>query len=354
MSQGSIYQRGNIHWIQYYDGRRRIRESSHSTIEADARRLLNKRLGEVAEGKAPGFYYDRVRYDELVKDLKTDYRVNGRKSTERLEASIKHLDKAFKGYRVVEITPSQVSEYVEKRLEEEAAPGTINRELTALKRALNLGKANGKVANVPYIAMLTEHNVRQGFFEDEELRALLEALPPYLRPPVTFAYFTGMRKREIFSLTWDRANLKEGYIRLEREDTKNNEARTLYLAGEALSCIKEMHRKRVLGCPLVFHRGGKPVRDFRYVWVRACKAAGCPGMVFHDLRRTAVRNMVRAGIPERVAMQISGHKTRAVFDRYNIVSDRDLREAAERIAAYQRAQFGHNLSHSERPDVKST
>ncbi|MFW6113670.1 MAG: tyrosine-type recombinase/integrase [Actinomycetota bacterium] len=338
MSQGSIYQRGNIFWIQYYDGRRKIRESSHSAIEADARRLLNKRLGEVAEGKVPGFYFDRVRYDELIKDLRTDYRVNGRKSTERLEASIKHLDKFFKGYRVVEITPSAVSEYVEKRLEEEAAPGTINRELTALKRALNLGRANGKVANVPYITMLAEHNVRQGFFEDAQFRALLEALPSYLRAPVTFAASTGMRKREVFSLTWDKVNLKAGYIRLEAADTKNEQPRTIYLLGEALAAVRTAHSRRVLGCPLVFHRGGKPVRDFRYVWGKACEASGCPGMVFHDLRRTAVRNMVRAGIPERVAMQISGHKTRAVFDRYNIVSDRDLREAAERIAAYQQAQ----------------
>lgn len=230
MKEGCIYQRGNVYWVAYYVGGRQIRESSRSDIEADAKRLLNKRLGEIAEGKTPGFYFDRVRYDELVKDLLTDYRINGLKSMERLECSLKHLERDFAGGRAVQITPARISAYVERRLSEGAANRTINRELTTLKRALNLGKANGKVASVIHIPMLAEHNVRQGFFEDAELRAVLDKLPGYLQAPVTFAYFTGMRKREVFSLTWNRVNLREGCVRLEGADTKNSEPRTLYLA----------------------------------------------------------------------------------------------------------------------------
>ena len=346
MKQGSIYLRGNVFWISYSSNGRKIRESSHSTKETDAGRLLRKRLGELAEGKVPGVFYDRVRWSELAKDLRTDYRVNGRKSADRLELSLKHLQKDFASSRVVQITPARIAAYIEGRLNGGAANGSINRELTALKRALNLGKANGKVAIVPHIAMLAEHNVRQGFFEADQFRALLGELPEYLKAPVTFAYYTGMRRGEVLNLRWSHVNLKEGYVRLEASETKTGHARTLYLAGEALEGLKEAHSGRRLDCSLVFHREGKRIVDFRKAWSNACTEADCPGMLFHDLRRTAVRNMVRANVPERVAMQISGHKTRSVFDRYNIVSDKDLREAAEKVADYLQAQNGHNFGHS--------
>lgn len=165
---------------------------------------------------------------------------------------------------------------------------------------------------------------------------------------LTFAYYTGWRKREIPSLRLNQIDLHAQTIRLDPGTINSGEGRTVALDGELLDVIKGRWEKRkvaetpgrssILLYPFVFHRDGKPVGDFRDVWAKACKEARLPGKVLHDFRRMAVRNMVRAGVPERVAMMVSGHKTRSVFDHYNIVSEEDLKEAARRTWAYAQAQ----------------
>lgn len=193
----------------------------------------------------------------------------------------------------------------------------------------------------PYIPMLTESNVRTGFFEYEEFLAVREALPSFLRPVVTFGYYTGWRVTEILNLQWRQANLEAGEVRLDPGTTKNKDGRVIYLDGELLETMKEqrafvfsLQRERGEIIPWVFINPstGDRIRNFRKSWAEACKQIGLSGRLFHDFRRTAVRNMVRAGVPEVVAMKISGHKTRSIFDRYNIVSEQDLREAARRIS----------------------
>ena len=131
-----------------------------------------------------------------------------------------------------------------------------------------------------------------------------------------------------------------GEVRLDPGKTKNGEGRTFpmtrdlrELLDDQRAITENLQRRRKVVCPRVFHRAGQPIKSFRVAFRTACKDAGCPSRVLHDFRRTAVRNLVRAGIPERVAMQMTGHKTRSVFERYNIVSAGDLREAAKRLDA---------------------
>jgi integrase len=358
---GTIYRRKSkkVIWIKYYRNGKPYYESSHSRKEGVAKKLLQKREGEIAKGELPGIRFDKVRFDELADDFLTDYRINGKRTLDKATCSVKYLREAFGGMRVTGITTAGIREYIDKRMKKGATNATINRELAALKRIFRLAYqcTPPKIGQIPFIPMLKESNTRKGFFEHHEFLALREVLPDYLKSLVTFAYYTGWRLGEIRGLTWDKVDLKQGIIRLDPGETKNEEARTIYLNEELM---KTLHNNRRLGCLYVFHRNGEPIGEFRKSWNTACIAAGLfqilrdaegkpitdrkgrevkvSTRIFHDFRRTAIRNMIRSGVPERVAMLISGHKTRSVFDRYNIVSDRDLKEAAKKQQAYLQSQ----------------
>jgi integrase len=179
--------------------------------------------------------------------------------------------------------------------------------------------------------MTQENNVRTGFLEDERYAALLRELPEELKPLFAVAYATGVRKGELCAIRWDQVDFTEGFITLEGQATKNGAARALpILEGDMRRLLVEAKRDRDANhpaCVWVFNRGGEPIRDFRASWEAACKRAGVPELNFHDLRRTAVRNMRRAGVPQVVRMRISGHKTDSMERRYNIVDADDLKTA---------------------------
>lgn len=178
---GSLYQRGKIWWIKYYQRGKPIRESSKSESKMVANRLLKKREGEIVEGKIPSLVYERTKFEDLKKLILEDYKINKKKSIDRVKFSLNHLEPYFAGYSAPEITSDSINNYTIERLQEEAANATVNRELACLRRMFNLGRKYGKVGSVPSITMLAEKNVRKGFFEHEQFIAVRMPYPTILR-----------------------------------------------------------------------------------------------------------------------------------------------------------------------------
>jgi integrase len=247
--------------------------------------------------------------------------------------------------------PRQVRLYIAER-QKHVENATINRELAILRRGIALGMREDPplVRNAPHFPKLEESEPRRGFIEQGQYEILLATLPERFKALFVLGYHFGCRLGELRKLRWDQVDFDAGKITLEREQTKAKEGRVLpfygdvrewlerqreYCHGTRVFCYRKCEAEKTWrGTKPVEHPFGKNMEG----WHEACEAAGLPGLLFHDLRRSAVRNMVRAGIPESVARKISGHKTQSVFQRYNIVADSDLDDAAEKMNAFAQAQ----------------
>jgi integrase len=333
---GGIFCKRGWYYIKYYVNGKPVYEATGTQKEKEAREKLKARLGQLAEGRYVGPAADRVTFEDLMQGLMNDYKANHKKTLSDVEFRVrKHLAPFFAGRRAQQTSSADLRAYIAHRQEQGAKNGTINRELAALKRAFNLALEAEIITRKPRFPTLEENNARQGFFERAEFEAVMVWLPDYLRPPVTFAYQIGWRTRsEVLPLRWNQVDIEEGTVRLEVGTTKNKDGRLIYLPQyiqDILEAQWKEHLAHYPDCPWVFHNQGERIFTFYKAWRTACRKANLSGKIPHDFRRTAIRNMVRAGIPERVAMQIAGHKTRSIFDRYHIVSDGDLREAARKM-----------------------
>jgi integrase len=353
-----LYQRpdSDVYWISYNgsDGRRG-RESTRTTDKEAAKRLLKDREGRAARGEVLLPRVDRITYDEARADLVAYYKTSGNRDLGEAEARLKHLDKFFSKRRLVTITPDIVTAYAAERQSDRkdenddvipgAANGTINRELATLSKMLRLAFEHGKLQRQPIVKKLREADPRAGFVTREQFTSIRNHLPEELQVAMTVAYTFGWRKREVLNLKRHQYNAQDGTLRLDPGTTKNRKGRVVHLTPELramldaqVARVRELERKAERVVPWLFpHLDGAPagqrISDPRKAWATACAAAGLPGLLIHDLRRSAVRNMEQAGVPRSVAMKLTGHKTENIYQRYAIVSDSDLHEAAQRLSA---------------------
>jgi integrase len=186
------------------------------------------------------------------------------------------------------------------------------------------------------------HNVRTGFLEFEEYQALLTELPHYLKPLLIVAYHVPCRLGELLNLFWSQVDFRTNEIVLGPADVKNKQGRLMPIYAEMLAVL-EMQRtirdEKWPKCRYVFFgEEGRQIVDFRKAWRSACRRAGLEidgeRPLFHDLRRSAARNMRRAGIDEPTVMRIGGWKTASMFRRYSIVDSRDIADAVRKMEQF--------------------
>jgi integrase len=338
--EGRIFKRGSVYWLAYYCDGKEVRESSKTDNLKAARDILHERVASTRKGElAPR--EAALTFNDLEADILHDYELNNRpRSLVRLSQALNHLRGFFRGYRIARITTASVREYILQRKNEEASNGTINVEIAALKRMLRLAHDANRIGRVPFIPLLVCRNARQGFFDHSTFLAVKSHLPEDVSRMVSFLYLSGWRIGEAMNLQWRDVDWNGRVIVLRREHSKNAQSRTLALRGELLELVGALRKLRRLDCLYVFHHNGQQMRHtYTYGhWKQACREAGQSGRIIHDLRRTAIRNMVRAGVPTNVVMSQTGHLTDSVFRRYDIVSEIDLAQAQERLDAYLTAQ----------------
>jgi integrase len=343
--QGSLVKYDNSpHWVScFYVHGTEHRVSTGTPDLKVAKRVHKAKLDEVSadrQGLRPFVAPTQARATvaELLVEWEKDVKLRGLKSSYKAIAHSKPIRAYFGSWKAIDVTAEAVDRYVEKLRNEGLAAATCNRRVQCLASAFKLGLTRKRLIHVPTFRKLSEAgNARRGFFERDEIERLVAVLPEHLADLVRFAYLTGWRKAEVVGLRWEMIDVAGGTITLPT--TKNGKGRVLALDGPVAEVIRRREAARLTerhGEPVVashvFHRAARPVGDFKRAWRTALVAAGLPDKLFHDLRRTGVRNMIRRGVPEVVAMSISGHKTRSVFDRYNIVNGEDQRKAMRAVS----------------------
>ena len=351
-----IYRRkdknGNYYGPWYIKYPSKVDPTTGKTIYASHKVSFSKKVAELAFAKKMLEWQKQKHlglekrkeytFRELVDWYLSLPRANQVRSIYKIKQHCGRLKKVFGNMKADEIKPSMIEAYQQKRLSEITYRGTpyrpasINRELEVMKRIYNLAIREDMVVKNPCwkVTRLPERNARDRVLSPEEFERLIRELPRHAADIVTVAYYTGMRAGEIFGLTWDRVNMKEGYFNLTQKDTKTGEARYVYFSSPVREILERLRKVRQLSHRCVFTYKGNPLRSIKYSLDKALERAGIKNFTLHDLRHTYVSNARRAGIDRVVIMKLTGHKTLSMFTRYNTVDQADAKEAMRRLDRY--------------------
>jgi integrase len=357
---GRVFQqRGCSRWtIQYYRNGQRIREATGTTDKKVALQKLRQRLGQIANGVFVSPQVERIRVEALFQPYLDDLAMRGKGTRHPTRHWKLHLEPFFGWRRVLSVGTDALNQYVNER-KETAKPATINREIAALRGMFRLGYHSDppKLMRLPKFPHLEENNTRLGFMEFDQYQKIraLDA-PTWLKALIEVYHTYGWRKREVLSMRVRQVDFLAGDIRLDVGTTKNRDGREAPMTERVKALLAECAKGKKPDDFLFTRPNGLPVREFRKAWRNLCDEAGLPRLLIHDLRRTAARNLRRAGVTEGVIMKMGGWKTRSVFERYNITDQRDKREALQKLEQAQEVEFGHKVGHhsAKQPQQEST
>ena len=306
----------------------------------DAQRWRIEKLAALGRGDANALRADRVMFEDLAKAVEAEYIANDRRSIRHLRLHLGHLRKHLGHFRAMDITTDRLTAFAMELRTQGYAAATINLHYAALQRAFTLLVQARRLGRdqAPHFPYLVVRNARQGFVERADLEGVLARMAPELARIVRVLYFTGWRRQEVLSREWRHVDFAGGWLRLEPEETKNRDGRSFPLFRQFRAELEDQRaytngweQERHSIVPWVWHRRGKRVVSIQDAWKKARTEAGLPGLTLHDLRRSAARNLERAGVVRSVAMKYLGHRTEAMYRRYAIASEGDLRQEAEKL-----------------------
>ncbi len=281
-----------------------------------------------------------------------DSRLRGLASATGNEGIVRNYLKPFFGkVPAGELTTTLLTAYKLQRLDAKPKPanGTINRELAALKRALNYAMDEHEpplLRHFPKIVLLPEADPREGILEHRNYLSVRRAMPDYWEPVFVCAYHVGRRRGELTSIELSDVvmDAEQPYINVYPDTAKNGKPSKIPIYGDMVQTIRiqiRSTRQHYPDCKLLFHRNGKVIHKggkFYDEWKEACTIAGVPHLRFHDLRRTACTMLIEAGCDEKEAMEITGHKTPSAFRRYHIVRSSRMTVTVNKAVAYMAGQ----------------
>lgn len=341
--------------MRFYRNGKEVDITSGTEDRAEAEQVYLRELANYAERGPETTNQAQVTVGQLLGLVLDEYKLKNRRTHYNKKREIESVLMPRVGHlKAMKFGTQQIKAYIEARQKDalwstkatqdwkkkgkKVAPATINRELATIRRAFNLGSQHDPplVSRVPKFMMLEEDNVREGVVTHDQYQALRSKLPPPERLALVISYHTGARLGELLLIEKPHVDLKAGRIKMPGRTTKSKKPKYIPIYGDMREEIEGALQMGDKGCSFLVQRDGAMVDDIGPAWERACKACGIPSAIFHDLRRTALTNMIEAGFSEKEAMEISGHKTAEVFRRYHIVSEKRMQRAGERLEAHMK------------------